>query len=110
MVTAAVSGQAKMVATSATLVNQIGQRNPDLAYEPKFVIRTFDLAIGLRKNEPELKAKLDEWVAVKSQERQAQRDLPALPRLRPAGRDAAVRTNAQLIVRKWTRIMVNPRR
>ncbi|WP_416355848.1 transporter substrate-binding domain-containing protein [Aureimonas phyllosphaerae] len=62
MVTAAVSGQAKMVATSATLVNQIGQRNPDLAYEPKFVIRTFDLAIGLRKNEPELKAKLDEWV------------------------------------------------
>jgi len=63
MVTAAVSGQAQMVATSATLVNQIGQRNPDLAYEPKFVIRTFDLAIGLRKNEPELKAKLDEWVA-----------------------------------------------
>lgn len=63
MVTSAISGQARMVATSATLVNQIGQRNPDLAYEPKFVIRTFDLAIGLRKNEPELKAKLDEWVS-----------------------------------------------
>ncbi|MBB4000542.1 transporter substrate-binding domain-containing protein [Aureimonas pseudogalii] len=63
MVTAAVSGQAKMVATSATLVNQIGQRNADLAFEPKFDIRIFDLAIGIRKNEPELKAKLDEWVS-----------------------------------------------
>jgi polar amino acid transport system substrate-binding protein len=63
MVTAAVSGQAKMVATSATLVNQIGKRNESLGFEPKFDIRIFDLAIGVRKNEPELKAKLDEWVS-----------------------------------------------
>lgn len=63
MVTAAVSGQAKMVATSATLVNQIGKRNETLSFEPKFDIRIFDLAIGIRKNEPELKAKLDEWVS-----------------------------------------------
>lgn len=62
MVTAAVSGQARAVATSETLVKQIGERNPQLAFEPKFTIETFDLAIGLRKNEPELKAKLDEWV------------------------------------------------
>lgn len=63
MVTAAVSGQAEMVATSATIVNQIGQRNPNLAFEPKFVIRVFDLAIGVRKNEPELLEKLNEWIA-----------------------------------------------
>lgn len=62
LVTAAVSGQAKAVATSETLVQQIGERNPQLAFEPKFTIETFDLAIGLRKDEPELKAKLDEWV------------------------------------------------
>lgn len=62
MVTAALSGQAKAVATSETLVQQIGERNPELAFEPKFTIETFDLAIGLRKDEPELKAKLDEWV------------------------------------------------
>lgn len=63
LVTAAVSGQAGAVATSETLVNQIKTRNADLAFEPKFTITTFDLAIGVRKNEPQLKAKLDEWVA-----------------------------------------------
>ncbi|PRD40601.1 amino acid ABC transporter [Phyllobacterium phragmitis] len=63
MVTAAVSGQAQMVATSETLVNQIGKRNTTLAFEPKFVIRTFDLAIGVRKNEPELLEKLNDWVS-----------------------------------------------
>lgn len=62
MVTAAVSGQAQMVATSETVVNQIRERNAERAFEPKFTIRTFDLAIGVRKNEPELLAKLNEWV------------------------------------------------
>lgn len=63
MVTAAVSGQAYAVATSATLVNQINKQNPKLAFEPKVTLTVFDLAIGLKKNEPELKAKLDEWIA-----------------------------------------------
>ncbi|MGH6860430.1 MAG: transporter substrate-binding domain-containing protein [Phyllobacterium sp.] len=62
LVTAAVSGQAEMVATSATLVSQIAKRNPTLDFKPKFVIRTFDLAIGVRKGEPELLGKLNEWV------------------------------------------------
>ena len=52
MVTAAVSGQADCVATSATIVNQIGVKNPARAFEPKVLIRTFDLAIGVRKGEP----------------------------------------------------------
>lgn len=63
MVTAAVSGQAQIVATSATLVNQIKAKAPDRAFEPKFLIRTFDLAIGLRKGEPKLMEKLNEWVS-----------------------------------------------
>jgi polar amino acid transport system substrate-binding protein len=62
MVTAALSGQAEMVATSATVVNEIGERNEDLAFEPKFVIKTFDLAIGTRQDEPVLLEKLNEWV------------------------------------------------
>lgn len=62
LVTAAVSGQAEMVATSATIVSQIAKRNPALDFKPKFVIRTFDLAIGVRKGEPELLGKLNEWV------------------------------------------------
>ncbi|MCD2183959.1 transporter substrate-binding domain-containing protein [Rhizobium sp. GN54] len=63
MVTAAVSGQAKAIATSATLVKQVHDKNPTLAFEPKITIRVLDLAIGVRKNEPELLAKINEWVA-----------------------------------------------
>lgn len=63
MVTAAVSGQAEAIATSATLVKQVHDKNPTLAFEPKVTIRVLNLAIGVRKNEPELLAKIDEWVA-----------------------------------------------
>ncbi|MCR6727783.1 transporter substrate-binding domain-containing protein [Agrobacterium fabrum] len=63
MVTAAVSGQAKAIATSATLVKQVHDKNPSLAFEPKITIRVLNLAIGVRKNEPELLAKVNEWVA-----------------------------------------------
>jgi len=62
LVTAAVTGQAVIVATSASLVNQMGIKNPARGFEPKFVIRNFDLAIGVKKGEPELLKKLDAWV------------------------------------------------
>jgi polar amino acid transport system substrate-binding protein len=63
MVTAAVSGQADCVATSDTIINQIGVKNPSRPFEPKVLIQNFDLAIGLRKGEPQLMAKLNEWIA-----------------------------------------------
>jgi polar amino acid transport system substrate-binding protein len=62
MVTAAVTGQADIIATSATIVNQVGQKNPSRAFEPKVSIRNLDLAIGVRQGEPRLIAKLNEWV------------------------------------------------
>lgn len=62
MVTAAVSGQAEMVATSATLVAQIGQRIPAKNFEPKFVLRNFDLAMGLRQGETALMEKVNAWI------------------------------------------------
>ncbi|MEZ2132367.1 MULTISPECIES: transporter substrate-binding domain-containing protein [unclassified Sinorhizobium] len=62
MVTAAVSGQAAIIATSATLVKQIHDKNKEKAFEPKITIRVLNLAIGVRKNEPELLAKLDDWI------------------------------------------------
>ena len=49
MVTAAVSGQADCVATSVTIVNQIGVKNPAPAVRAEVLIRTFDLAIGVRR-------------------------------------------------------------
>jgi polar amino acid transport system substrate-binding protein len=63
MVAAGATGQASAVATSVALVNQISAKNPQNTWEPKFVIRNFDLAIGVKKGEPKLMAKLNEWVA-----------------------------------------------
>lgn len=64
MVTAAVTGQADFIATSATIVNQIGVKNPARPFDAKLLITAFDLAIGVRKGEPRLMAKLNEWIAV----------------------------------------------
>lgn len=62
MVTAAVSGQADCVATSATIVNQIGVKNTSRVFEPKVPITTFDLAMGVRKGEARFVEKLNEWI------------------------------------------------
>nr|WP_236841950.1 transporter substrate-binding domain-containing protein [Bosea sp. PAMC 26642] len=62
MVTAAISGQADCVATSATIVSQIGVKAPARVFEPKVPITNFDLAIGIKKGEPKLLEKLDAWV------------------------------------------------
>lgn len=62
MVTAAVSGQADCVATSATIVSQIGVKAPSRPFEPKVTITNFDLAIGVKKGEPKLLEKLNAWV------------------------------------------------
>ncbi|KMO35381.1 amino acid ABC transporter [Methylobacterium variabile] len=62
MVTAAVSGQADCVATSATIVNQIGAKNPARAFEPKVPITTFDLAMGVRKGEARFVEALNAWI------------------------------------------------
>lgn len=63
MVAAGATGQADIVATSVALVNQISAKNAQKPWEPKFVIRNFDLAIGIKQGEPRLLAKLNEWVA-----------------------------------------------
>lgn len=62
MVTAAISGQADCIATSATIINQIGVKNPDRPFEPKVLITTFDLAMGVKKGEPALVEKLNAWI------------------------------------------------
>ena len=62
MVTAAVSGQADCVATSATIVSQIGVKAAARPFEPKVSITNFDLAIGVKKGEPKLLEKLDAWI------------------------------------------------
>jgi polar amino acid transport system substrate-binding protein len=62
LVTAAVSGQAKMIATSQSLVAEIDKKIGKNNFKPLFVLRNFDLAIGVKKGEKRLLAKVNEWV------------------------------------------------
>ncbi|SIT35625.1 Periplasmic component of amino acid ABC-type transporter/signal transduction system [Paraburkholderia ribeironis] len=61
-VTAAVSGQCDLIATSLTIVNQITKKAPDHPFEKKVVLNVFDLAIGVKKGEPQLLARLNGWI------------------------------------------------
>jgi polar amino acid transport system substrate-binding protein len=61
-VTAAVSGQCELIATSLTLVNQVTLKAPDHPFEKKVTLHVFDLAMGVKKGESRLVAKLNEWI------------------------------------------------
>ena len=62
LVTAGATGQARLIATSVALVDAVRQKNPATGFAPKFVLDNFDIAIGVKKGEPRLLAKLNEWV------------------------------------------------
>lgn len=63
LVTAVTSGQADVAANTPSVIKTINEKRPKDPLEIKFVIKVFPYAIGLRKDEPELKAYLDSWVA-----------------------------------------------
>jgi polar amino acid transport system substrate-binding protein len=60
--TAVSTGQQDYIAAAMSVIPAVKKANPSRDVEPKFVMKTFPLGIGLRKNEPELKAWLDTWV------------------------------------------------
>ena len=62
VITAAVTGQADLVATSQALFQTMVNKAPARQLEPKFVLRTFDLGVGMRKDEPKLMAWVNDWV------------------------------------------------
>ena len=62
LVTAGVSGQAPIVSTATTLLQAIQTKNPARELETKFVVKEFQLGIGMRKDEPKLLAWVNEWV------------------------------------------------
>src|SRR5450830_149564 len=62
LVTATVSGQADIIATSPAIVNTVLAKAPQKDLAIKFVMQTVPLGIGLRKNEPEHKAWLNDWI------------------------------------------------
>ena len=62
LVTAGATGQTKLIATSVALVDAVKQKNPASGFAPKFVLDNFDIAVGVKKGEPRLLAKINEWV------------------------------------------------
>ncbi len=60
--TAITSGQLQVYASSLPLIMQLKQSHPSLDLQVKFTMQGFPIAITMRKNEPELKAYLDNWV------------------------------------------------
>lgn len=61
-ITAVLSGQAEFYCTAPALLAPVNQRRPELAMEPKLVVKTNLTGIGIRKNETRLKARVDDWV------------------------------------------------
>jgi polar amino acid transport system substrate-binding protein len=62
LVTAGVSGQAPIVSTATTLLQAIQTKAPNRELETKFVVKEFNLGIGMRKEEPKMLAWVNEWV------------------------------------------------
>ncbi|ADJ61766.1 transporter substrate-binding domain-containing protein [Herbaspirillum seropedicae] len=60
--TAMVSGQADIWATSPMLLKVVNQKNPSRDIESKLTLKANLLAVGLRKGEPRLKEKIDGWI------------------------------------------------
>jgi polar amino acid transport system substrate-binding protein len=59
---AVASGQADLFATGRAQVVVINAKNPSRELEPKITLRTFLLAIGVRKGDAELLAWVNDWV------------------------------------------------
>ena len=57
-----VSGQVDLFSTAELLLAPIAKRNPDRQLELKFVIDTFKLAIGVKKDETRLLQTVSDWV------------------------------------------------
>lgn len=60
--TALASGQVDIVVQEPATIAAVAQRNPGRQIEAKFILTQFAVGIGLRRNEPALKAWLDQWV------------------------------------------------
>ncbi len=63
VITAAISGQATYVGLGDPQMKTINQRSQGKPFEAKLVIKQFPIAMGVKKGEPALLAKLNEWIA-----------------------------------------------
>src|ERR671913_66007 len=59
------SGQVDIISTAELLVSPISKKNPARQLEVKFVLDTFKLAVGVKKDEAQLLAEVNKWIAAK---------------------------------------------
>jgi len=57
------SGQVDIFSTAELLVAPIAKKNPAREIEVKFVLDSFKLAVGVKKDEKRLLDKVNEWIA-----------------------------------------------
>lgn len=62
MALAFASGQVDILATARSLLPAISKKNPARTLQSRITMQTFYLAIGMRKNEPQLKDWVNGWV------------------------------------------------
>lgn len=62
LITALVSGQVDIMATSPQIMDAVNKRSTNRQFEVKLVMRTNPYAIGLRKGEDKLRLAVNEWV------------------------------------------------
>lgn len=60
--TALATGQQEILAAALSTANSVAAQNADKNLEVKLTLAAYPMAIGLRKNDPELKTWVDEWV------------------------------------------------
>ncbi|WEK52026.1 MAG: transporter substrate-binding domain-containing protein [Candidatus Kaistia colombiensis] len=61
--TAVATGQQDVFSAALSTANSVAEQNADKNLEVKLTLAAYPMAIGLRKNDPELKSWADEWVA-----------------------------------------------
>ena len=61
--TAVATGQQSVLAAALSTANDVAAQNPGLGMEVKLNMADYPMAIGLRKDDTELKAWVDDWVA-----------------------------------------------
>lgn len=59
------SGQVDIISTGELLVVPIGKKNPARQLEVKFVLDTFILAVGVKKDETRLRDEVNKWISAK---------------------------------------------
>ncbi|WP_419899330.1 transporter substrate-binding domain-containing protein [Roseomonas sp. USHLN139] len=63
LITALVSGQVDIMATSPQVMQAANQRHPQAPFEVKITLKTNNYAIGIRKGETALQTELNSWIS-----------------------------------------------